>query len=206
MLEEVERLLPEALARAARDGTPLDGVVLTGGCALNVPANFKVARLLANWSGAVAGAGALRLYVPPAPNDAGLAVGALWSVQPPRLSPVDTIQYTGPGVWDPDRLGVALAARESHRVTIADLASRLLRGEIIGVVRGRAEFGPRALGHRSLLAAATDRGMLDRLNRLKHRQWYRWVAFCTAPILRQHRCQHGHDHHAPPPSPGLWRP
>ena len=173
VLDEVERFLPEAMARAVQDGKSLDGVVLTGGCALNVPANFKVAHMLANRGGGADGAPPLQLYVPPAPNDAGLAVGALWSVAPPHDSPVDTIHYTGPGVWDPEQLPSALASREAHRATVVELATRLLSGEIIGVVRGRAEFGPRALGHRSLLAAATDRRMLDRLNRLKHRQWYR---------------------------------
>ena len=48
-------------------------------------------------------------------------------------------------------------------------------------MRGRAEYGPRALGHRSLLALPVERGMLDRLNRLKHRQWYRPVA----PMIRR---------------------
>merc|ERR1712187_20909 len=46
----------------------------------------------------------------------------------------------------------------------------------IAVVRGRQEFGPRALGHRSLLAVPDSDDMKDRMNRLKFRQWYRPVA------------------------------
>merc|ERR1712196_420913 len=47
---------------------------------------------------------------------------------------------------------------------------------IIAVVRGRQEFGPRALGHRSLLAVPDSDEIRNRMNRLKHRQWYRPVA------------------------------
>ena len=47
---------------------------------------------------------------------------------------------------------------------------------IIAVVRGRQEFGPRALGHRSLLAVPDSHEMRERMNRLKARQWYRPVA------------------------------
>ena len=53
---------------------------------------------------------------------------------------------------------------------------------IIAVVRGRQEFGPRALGHRSLLAVP-DADMHDRMNRLKVRQWYRPVA----PMIAEDR-------------------
>merc|ERR1712196_597370 len=47
---------------------------------------------------------------------------------------------------------------------------------IIAVVIGRQEFGPRALGHRSLLAVPDSDAMRDRMNKLKFRQWYRPVA------------------------------
>ena len=91
------------------------------------------------------------------------------------------MQYTGLHVWDRADLSAAVRERGAVVATPAAVAMRLLEGAIIGVVRGRAEFGPRALGHRSLLAVATDRSMLDRLNRLKFRQWYRPVA----PMIRR---------------------
>ncbi|CAE7536644.1 tobZ, partial [Symbiodinium sp. CCMP2592] len=54
------------------------------------------------------------------------------------------------------------------------LAGLLIRSEaIVAVARGGAEFGPRALGHRSFLAAAHKGELKARLNRLKHRKWYR---------------------------------
>merc|ERR1711972_42852 len=57
-----------------------------------------------------------------------------------------------------------------------DNVTQPFRKPIIAVVRGRQEFGPRALGHRSLLAVPDSDDMRHRLNRLKHRQWYRPVA------------------------------
>ena len=47
---------------------------------------------------------------------------------------------------------------------------------IVALVRGRQEFGPRALGHRSLVAVPDSLEMLERMNRVKVRQWYRPVA------------------------------
>lgn len=61
---------------------------------------------------------------------------------------------------------------------LAELLSHGPPGEkpIVAVVRGRQEFGPRALGHRSLLAVPDSAKMRDRMNRLKSRQWFRPVA------------------------------
>ena len=62
----------------------------------------------------------------------------------------------------------------------AVLAALLADENVIGVVRGRAEHGPRALGHRSLLSVPGP-GMRERMNALKHREWYRPVA----PVLAE---------------------
>eukprot|EP00434_Breviolum_minutum_P016580 symbB.v1.2.014617.t2/scaffold1072.1/size139929/4 len=69
----------------------------------------------------------------------------------------------------------ALAQRYgAQRVDLDLLAGLLIRSEsIIAVARGAAEFGPRALGHRSFLAATHSVELKERLNRLKHRKWYR---------------------------------
>lgn len=55
-------------------------------------------------------------------------------------------------------------------------AQVLYGGAVVGTVVGRQEVGPRALGHRSLLAYPGDATMRDRINRIKARQWYRPVA------------------------------
>merc|ERR1712232_1046914 len=59
---------------------------------------------------------------------------------------------------------------------VQQIVDLLLRGFIIGLVRGQQEFGPRALGHRSFVAAAHRAEAKDRLNRLKNRRWFPAVA------------------------------
>jgi len=172
----------------------IEGLVLSGGCALSIRTNQRLYDRLIS-----AGLG---FFVPPAPNDCGLTVGALYSVTPPRVR--QPLQYIGFELWDLHNL--EKLARRHGAVRVSRLGgfeyvAGLLAGQeefigtdfnhdndtvtkhlkhskhpIIAVVRGRQEFGPRALGHRSLLAVTTDADMPDRMNRLKARQWYRPVA------------------------------
>jgi len=118
------------------------------------------------------------VHVPPAPNDAGIAVGALWSVKRPTEAPGT---FRGlPLLWDVDH--AALARRGARRCSPDGLAAVLARGAVVGVAHGRAEHGPRALGHRSILALAGDASIRDRINeRIKSREWYRPVA----PAVRE---------------------
>jgi predicted NodU family carbamoyl transferase len=60
-------------------------------------------------------------------------------------------------------------------ITQSEIAELLEDDQVIGVVRGRSEHGPRALGHRSLLSYPSA-GMKERMNALKAREWYRPVA------------------------------
>jgi carbamoyltransferase len=148
-----------------------EGIVLTGGCALNVRANERVRRAFGR-----------PVHVPPAPNDAGIAVGALWSVEPPSAAP---------GVFvglplDVDVSEGELRRRGAVRVGIDRLAALLHRGAVIGVAHGRAELGPRALGHRSILALPGSREVKERINaRIKSREWYRPLA-PAVPASRTH--------------------
>lgn len=140
----------------------VDGLVLTGGCALNVVANERVRKTFG-----------LPVHVPPAPNDAGITVGALWSVEPPRaaLGP-----FVGSELVD-DVSATALRQRGGRQAAIAEIARLVRAGAIIGIAQGRAEFGPRALGHRSIVAAADRPELRERINaRIKSREWYRPVA------------------------------
>jgi carbamoyltransferase len=92
------------------------------------------------------------------------------------------------------RLGTSIDPADARRVLEAatDLtldeptlaravADRLARGALVGVARGRSEFGPRALGGRSVLARADDPAIRDRLNDQKGRERWRPVA----PVLRE---------------------
>src|SRR5207248_8645344 len=115
-----------------------------------------------------------RVFVPAAPGDAGCALGAalyadrVYFRNPDRDVPDHP--FWGPAV-DPEQL--AKAAREDSQ-TVAELDDALLvervaddlaAGRIVGWMDGACEFGPRALGHRSLLAAPHATEMRDRLNR-----------------------------------------
>lgn len=155
----------------------IDGLVITGGCALNVLTNQLIHDALAKSEHQTG------VHVPVAPNDCGLAVGGLWAITPPRRSP-QGLQYLGFRPWDVKDLERLAAERGALRLvdgnlTVAEQVAALLTAPgypIVAVVRGRQEFGPRALGHRSLLAVPKSHEIRERMNRLKARQWYRPVA------------------------------
>jgi len=171
-----QRVLEDILldiAQGLQRETGLADLCLGGGVALNGVAN---ARLLAE-------SGFQRIFVPPAPGDAGCALGAalfadrIYFRQPhrdvpdhpfwgPDVEPADLLRLAGE-----DDLPVAEAEGEDLLAAIADA---LWRGDIVGWMDGALEFGPRALGHRSILAAPHDIAMRDRLNRdIKFREEFR---------------------------------
>lgn len=153
---------------------PGERLVLGGGCALNSSYNGTVAARF----------GLAGVHVPSAPADDGNAVGAAllaWQADrgETRLPEGYDIPWLGS---EPDRRALETAVRRGGvgRVTelgdgeTAPVAERLAGGAVIGVMRGRAEFGPRALGGRSILADPRAPGMKDRLNReVKGREPYR---------------------------------
>lgn len=147
------------LAERARRLTGHDALCLAGGVALNCSSNGLLPQ---------------PVYVPPIPHDAGVALGAAWALTPPR-------RLGGP--LDP-YLGRAIPATEVDRaLSRHDLrpeapspdavAARLLDGQIGAIVTGRAEVGPRALCHRSIVAAPGDPAMRDRVNAAKGRELWR---------------------------------
>src|SRR5437899_1763586 len=172
----VQRVLEDTLvdiARALHHETGLPDLCFGGGVALNGVAN---ARILAE-------SGFERLFVPPAPGDAGCALGAalyadrIYFHNPDRDVPDHP--FWGPAV---DGAELARAAGEDGQAVEAfdetalvnRVADELAAGRIVGWMEGACEFGPRALGHRSILAAPHAREMRDRLNRdIKHREEFR---------------------------------
>jgi carbamoyltransferase len=178
----VQRVLEDTLVdmtRALQRETGLRDLCLGGGVALNAVAN---ARILAE-------SGFERVFVPPAPGDAGCALGAalyadrIYLRNPDRDVPDHP--FWGPPV-DPGEL--ARAAREDGEAVeeldegalIERIADELVAGHVVGWMDGASEFGPRALGHRSILAAPHSAGMRDRLNRdIKHREEFRPFAPVT---------------------------
>ena len=152
----VERAVA-ALVAHARTTTGLDAVCLAGGVALNCSTNGQL-------EGPV--------FVPPVAADAGGALGSAWAVAPPRAPQGPLSPYLGSEPGAPE----SADGWSTSAVDASAVADRLLRGEIGGVAWGRAEVGPRALGHRSLIALPGDVATRDRLNTLKGRELWRPLA------------------------------
>jgi len=141
-------------------------LIIAGGCGLNILLNTKLAKHR-------------ETFITPNPNDTGLAVGLVCSKIKP-YTPVDTT-YLGPEVWDRRQLAKILYDRKGIKIEIKELVQKLIQGEIVGVVRGRSEHGPRALGNRSIICDPTIAEMKDILNaKVKGREYYRPFA----PVVR----------------------
>ncbi|MES2643062.1 MAG: carbamoyltransferase C-terminal domain-containing protein [Myxococcota bacterium] len=141
--------------------TGLEHVALAGGVFANVRLNQRI--------GALPGVRSVSVF--PHMGDGGLAVGAAllaWAERTPGARPVPLKDaFLGPS-WDADAIAAALVRAGLPARRVQDLeeqvAARLARGQIVARFDGAMEFGPRSLGNRSILAAATDRTMTDRLN------------------------------------------
>jgi carbamoyltransferase len=169
----LERLLLDRLAArlATLDAPRPIRLCLAGGCALNI-----------KWNESLRSSGIVdALWVPPFPNDAGSAIGLLASdLFLAGRDPLEWNAYLGPA------LGWTLPGPpwRARPCSIAELARRLADvDEPVVFLHGRAELGPRALGHRSLLASPRNVTMRDRLNRIKEREPFRPVA----PMCLEHR-------------------
>jgi carbamoyltransferase len=180
--ETTERVVFHLLARL-RERSRADALCLAGGVALNSVLNGKV----------LASGLFERVFVPPVPGDHGGALGAALLVDQ-RLSgrPRGDVGFTpfcGPDL-EPAEIASALAEREEELAwhEPADLPARvatLLADErLLACARGPMEYGPRALGHRSLLASPIHAGMRDHINaRVKHREPFRPFA-AMVPLER----------------------
>lgn len=142
-------------------------LVLTGGCALNIINNTKLAK-------------ERELFVPPNPSDVGIALGSLLFIIRPNYQ-VDTT-YIGSPVWDRMEIGKYLIDRKNSKEVSSTKVARIISdGGVIGLVRGGSEHGPRALGNRSILCDATNPKMKDFLNKeVKNRESFRPFS----PIVR----------------------
>ena len=170
------------LARLAKKVTGSNLLVLGGGVAANCVAAGRIVR-----SGLFD-----EVFVPPAPGDSGTAIGAglaVWADT--RGGPVSGAKgtcYLGPSypAWplaDEPRPGMRAHTPEKPA---RFLAEQLADGKIVGVFQGRLEAGPRALGHRSILASPLAFGVVDRLNAtVKFREPFRPFA----PIVPADRAE-----------------
>lgn len=174
-------VLEEAVLRVARHARSVVGedvACLAGGVALNCVANQRLRE-----SGVFSD-----IWVQPAAGDDGGAVGAaLWAhhqvLDRPRPTPRGDAMsgaFLGPAYTQDEvaawlaGLGVPHETFADHAATCGAVAAELAAGSVVGWFQGRMEFGPRALGHRSILADPRDPGMVARLNaKVKRREGFR---------------------------------
>jgi carbamoyltransferase len=174
---------------------PSDDLAMAGGCALNSVANGKLFDTTPF----------RRTYIQPAAGDEGLAIGAALHTYHSVLKRPGRHElknaYLGPEFSD-SRIQSALqnAGLESHKLERGALldavAEQIAVGNVVGWFQGRMEWGPRALGNRSIVAHPGLPNMKDVLNaRIKHREWFRPFA---PSILADYQSEYfEHDHPSP---------
>jgi carbamoyltransferase len=170
-----------ALVRRVKRKVRGDNLCLAGGVALNCVTN-EVLRRSGEFS---------NIFIPSAPHDAGTAIGAALAVhcakqkRPPQRG--HATPYLGPSFKRRDILAAVksagLTARRS-KSPARDAADMIADGKIVAWFQGRMEFGPRALGNRSLLADPRRPDMRNILNqKVKHREDFRPFA---PSVLAEH--------------------
>jgi hydroxymethyl cephem carbamoyltransferase len=154
---------------AKRKCKPKLPLLVAGGCGLNCTWNTR-------WrdSGLFDD-----VFVPPCPDDSGVAIGAAADVQRhlTGTAKLSWTVYSGEPFFENVTVPQSFAGSPLDYDRVAQL---LCESRVIAWIQGRYEIGPRALGNRSLIAAPFERSMRDRLNRIKDRECYRPIApVCT---------------------------
>lgn len=173
----------------------VDNLALAGGCALNSVANGKLFDQTP----------VRHTYIQPAAGDEGLAIGAALHtyhsvLKHPRRHELNH-SYLGPE-FSQSSIDSALrnAGLEYRHMTRTELleetAEHIAAGNVVGWFQGRMEWGPRALGNRSIVAHPGRSDMKNILNaRIKHREWFRPFA---PSILAEYQHEYfEHDHPSP---------
>lgn len=178
-IQEITEEVVERLAQTAMSLTKCNALTLAGGVALNCVANGKLAKKRIFDA----------IWVQPAAGDAGGAVGAalcgwyLWlNNKRPDPSGRDAMRgsYLGPEFTkrDVERLIVSQNANAEYVADVTELcertASLIADGNVVGWFQGRMEYGPRALGNRSIFADPRNPEMQKKLNgKIKFREGFR---------------------------------
>lgn len=195
-----QRAFEDALLEVARwlhAATGAENLCFAGGTGLNCSANERLLRETPF----------RRVFIPPAPSDAGTAIGcALYGLAEVARQRCDwrwTNDYLGP---EPPLSGIEAAVAEADDLVVERVRGRdgicgrmlalLCAGKVVGLYQGGSEFGPRALGHRSILGDPRHPHIRDWINaRVKLREWFRPLA----PVVLEERADEFFD--VPGPSP-----
>ena len=170
------------LLNELHDKTKSDNLCLSGGCAYNGTANGKILKRT-NFK---------NLYIPPAPSDAGSAIGCgldYYYKSKDNVRIKNSNPYLGP-MYSKDEIFETTEKYKDkiwvetklYEQIIDIVAEEIKDGNVIGWFQGRMEFGARALGNRSILANPRDPQMKSRLNKMiKKREGFRPFA----PIVKE---------------------
>ena len=131
--------------RYAQAKTGKYNLVFMGGCALNCSANTKLWNIFND------------VWIMPNPGDAGSSLGAAAALYGKHIN------------WSNPYLGYDLGSN----YPVTEIITSLIRDKIVAVASGRAEYGPRALGNRSILADPRDPNIKDKVNLIKKRELFR---------------------------------
>lgn len=168
-------------------------IAFAGGGALNVKLNQKI----------IARSEVKELFVQPASGDSGTAVGAASYVSVARGVPVEKMEhvYLGPAYSNEDVIAACAKHPANPQWKLIDkvperIAQLLADGHPVAWFQGRMEFGPRALGGRSIVGCPSAPGVADRINeQIKFRE--RWRPFCPSMLDTVGPRMFGSDHPAP---------
>jgi carbamoyltransferase len=174
---------------------PSADLAMAGGCALNSVANGKLFDRTPFE----------RTWIQPAAGDEGLAIGAALHTWHSVLQQKQRFElknsYLGPDFTEAHIESALRAANLKYRrldrqPLLDEVAAEIAAGNVVGWFQGRMEWGPRALGNRSIVAHPGLPNMKDVLNaRIKHREWFRPFA---PSILVEHQHEYfEHDHPSP---------
>lgn len=195
-----QRAFEEALLEVARwlhRHTGADNLCFAGGTALNCSANDRLLRETPF----------KRIFIPPAPSDAGTSLGCavygLTELAGVRCDFRWQHDYLGPEPAPADVDAALQGAGDlvAERIDeVRDLCLRIVDllcdAKVVGLYQGRSEFGPRALGHRSILGDPRNERMRDWINaKVKQREWFRPLA----PVVLLDRADEYFGIHRPSP-------
>lgn len=179
------------IAATAKEITGSSNIVLAGGVALNCVANGRLVQsnLFKN------------IWIQPAAGDAGGAIGAAYAVwhihqgnarNAPQIPDAMHGSYLGPEFSNKEiarcakKLGAPYRCFDAFDQLADTVAQKLNEGNVVGWFQGRMEFGPRALGNRSILGDARNPEMQKKMNlKIKYREGFRPFAPSVLDVVKQ---------------------
>lgn len=145
---------------------------MTGGGALNIITNQQVRSRYPQ----------IPVYVPVAPADSGLSIGAVYAASPPPFNATgqpeeQQLGYLGPALFDLDEVPELVLRYKAVPITLEEMGRDLVKEEaVIALLLGRMEVTHQSLGHRSILAFPKSVETKKRVNELKHNEWWQGCA------------------------------